>query len=450
MNIRVCDSIMGSGKTTATLDLINKSSNDKKFIFVTPYLTEVNRVKTECKDKNFKEPDDTFTKLASLKELVKQGENIVTTHVLFESFDKATIELFKETNYILILDEVVDVIEPMRIRKGDQDVLIQTDVLRIDENNRVTKGDNDEYVKNKGTYSRIVRMAETERLIRIKDSMFMWDFPIEVFTIFDSVFILTYMFDCQLQKYYFDANGIKYEYWHSKKENDKYTLCKGRNKGSDWNIRSKIKERISIYDGDLNNIGKTKTALSNNWYLKSNKKKKTDLRLNIQNYYKHITKSKSSEFLWTTFKDHKKHLIDKGYKSEDKIIEDIDGNVIIERSPFCALNVRATNDYADRTNVVYGINLFMNPYLVAYFDERDIKVDQDAWSLSEMIQWIWRSAIRNDENINIYIPSKRMRDLLIEWLEVEEFDILEVFEDSQHIEADEEVFDMFDPEAKYF
>ena len=40
------------------------------------------------------------------------------------------------------------------------------------------------------------------------------------------------------------------------------------------------------------------------------------------------------------------------------------------------------------------------------------------YALSEMIQWIFRSRIRNNEDINIYIPSSRMRNLLIEFLEV--------------------------------
>ena len=33
-----------------------------------------------------------------------------------------------------------------------------------------------------------------------------------------------------------------------------------------------------------------------------------------------------------------------------------------------------------------------------------------------MLQWIWRSAIRDGKPINAYIPSKRMRELLINWM----------------------------------
>jgi hypothetical protein len=34
-----------------------------------------------------------------------------------------------------------------------------------------------------------------------------------------------------------------------------------------------------------------------------------------------------------------------------------------------------------------------------------------------MIQWIWRSAIRDGEEVYLYIPSKRMRTLLTDWMD---------------------------------
>lgn len=33
-----------------------------------------------------------------------------------------------------------------------------------------------------------------------------------------------------------------------------------------------------------------------------------------------------------------------------------------------------------------------------------------------MVQFIWRSRIREGKEISLYIPSKRMRELLKEWL----------------------------------
>ena len=48
----------------------------------------------------------------------------------------------------------------------------------------------------------------------------------------------------------------------------------------------------------------------------------------------------------------------------------------------------------------------------------------DLWALQEMLQYVWRSRIRGNEDtksledrkINLYIPSKRMRNLLEQWL----------------------------------
>lgn len=45
-------------------------------------------------------------------------------------------------------------------------------------------------------------------------------------------------------------------------------------------------------------------------------------------------------------------------------------------------------------------------------------MNEDLLAVSDLLQWIWRSAIRkhNPEPINIYIPSLRMRTLLYQWL----------------------------------
>ena len=60
----------------------------------------------------------------------------------------------------------------------------------------------------------------------------------------------------------------------------------------------------------------------------------------------------------------------------------------------------------------------MHPAISQFFLQKGIKVNEDLFGLSEMIQWIWRSRIRNGEKINIYIPSTRMRTLLKSWLDM--------------------------------
>ena len=83
---------------------------------------------------------------------------------------------------------------------------------------------------------------------------------------------------------------------------------------------------------------------------------------------------------------------------------------------FLSYNIRATNDYRDRDHLAYCVNVFYNPILKNYFVDHGVEIQEERYALSEMIQWIWRSSIRDGKEIWIYIPSRRMRELLQEWL----------------------------------
>ena len=60
--------------------------------------------------------------------------------------------------------------------------------------------------------------------------------------------------------------------------------------------------------------------------------------------------------------------------------------------------------------------MYAHPMVEHYFNQHGFSIDVNKYALSEMIQWIWRSAIRDGEDIYIYIPSKRMREVLQLWL----------------------------------
>lgn len=117
-------------------------------------------------------------------------------------------------------------------------------------------------------------------------------------------------------------------------------------------------------------------------------------------YFKRVIKSKSKENMWTTFEDYKAQCKGEGYSKG-----------------FVPCNSRATNEYKDKTNCAYLINRYYKPTINNFFTDKGVKIDEDIWSLSELIQWLFRSAIRDGKEINLYIPSKRMRNLLIQWLD---------------------------------
>ena len=97
------DSICGSGKTSAIINMINEDKSNNKYIYITPYLSEVDRIKKSCNNKRFFEPKITGkgeNKSFNFNKLILNGKNIVSTHALFQKCNQDTISLIKTNDYI--------------------------------------------------------------------------------------------------------------------------------------------------------------------------------------------------------------------------------------------------------------------------------------------------------------------------------------------------------------
>lgn len=384
---------MGAGKTTTSINFINNSSDDTKFLYITPYLTEVKRIIDSCPNKKFRQPETYGSKLTGIKLLFDKGYNIVSTHSLFSMFDDEIIDLAYANNYTLIMDEVADVIEPLDISKDDLETITEKYAHIIDGN--LLEWHATEY---KGEFEKYKRLCDLKCLALYGGIAILWLFPISTFRAFRNIYILTYMFSAQTQKYYYDYYGVEYNYLYIKGDNiNNYEFTDEVVKYSVPNYR----DIIHICDTEkLNRIGDMDAALSKTWYERNkNNQLMKQLKNAVGNYFKNYTKTKSSENLWTTFKTYKNLLSGKGYSKG-----------------FLTSNIRATNEYRDRIAVAYLINKYFNPCIKNFFIQNGVSIDEDTYAVSEMLQFIWRSAIRDGKEIWIYIPSKRMRTLLQQWI----------------------------------
>ena len=385
-NVKIVDAMMGAGKSSAAINYINQSEADEKFLVITPYLPEVERYRKECPTKHFKQPTygtgGNGTKLGSLKTLINRGENIVSTHALFQKFDNEVIDLCRASHYTLIMDEVAEQLK-------DSFVVIEEDTNLIH-----WREDKSEY---EGRFSDIKNLCDLGSLAYYNGSVMMWLFPIRAFNAFRNVYILTYMFSSQMQRYYYDYYGLPYQYL-SVSEDNGYHFVEGK---SDKLANINYHDLIHVLDSDkMNSIGDRKGDLSLTWFERNkNNNVSKKLKNNLLNFFQNIRGGKAKDCLWTTFKDYKHRLQGKGYTKG-----------------FLAINARATNDYQDRTSVAYIANRYMDPVIKNFFVQHNIDVDEDGYALSEMLQFIWRSAIRQGKEIWIYIPSIRMRTLLIDWI----------------------------------
>ena len=405
--IYIVDEIMGRGKTTAAINYINGSHDDEHFLVITPYKDEITRYIGECRSKRFVQPryadnDKRYTsKLDSIKEQIRAGRNIVSTHALFQKFDNEVIDLCKELNYTLIMDEVANVVDNYELSEDDFQLLQDSKRISVNEETGEITWIDDSYGNGdfEARFEDIRNLCNLGSLCYYGGKLFIWLFPIEVFKAFSSVYIMTYMFHAQIQRYYYDYYGLEYTYIHIS-GNDISSYRFSDEEDLDTVKRDYSKLIHVLQNEKLNSIGDFKTNLSSTWYSKNtNTPIMKKLKNNTYNYYRNITGSKKDEFFWCTFKDYQRQLASKGFMNR-----------------FLAVNTRSTNSFKDCKNVAYLVNRYLNPVVKNFFSSKNVIVDEDGFALSEMLQFIWRSAIREYNEINVYIPSSRMRNLLLTWI----------------------------------
>lgn len=403
--IKVCDSIMGSGKTSAIISYIN-SHPEKRFLYITPLLAEATRINNACPEAHFVEPSKAnpefhFNKSKHTMFLIENGMNIASTHQAVLYYTKDILKMLQEKNYTVIIDEEITVFEQDNsISYGD--VLMSIDSGHVQESHpgyfeRTQKKYTGEAL------ARMFRMMESRPLIKLgdkkNDKMWYWVYPKEFLESVSEVIVLTYLFEGSEMDLFLRMNNIAYQYIGvTKTDTGQYVLSETEMHKPDY-IQN-LKDIVHIFNGEkLNAIGDGKHDLSMNWY-KKNPQKVAQLKANIWNYFNRKTDFPPSERLCGTYCDFWGKIRSKGYWNSD-----------------LAFSSRATNNYRNKTVLAYPVNIFANGHLVTFYAENGYTLDQDRYALSTMIQWIWRSAIRDGNEIYLYIPSRRMRNLLINWIE---------------------------------
>jgi len=414
---KVYDAMMGSGKTTRIIDEIKTADNSQNFLYITPLLNECHRIAgttydqddilkrpiitTEdetsihyeylddavLKDKRFKHPNyKGGNKAESLQHLLKNKENVVSTHQLFMNLTPSMLE--DASDYVLIIDETIQVYDVYaEYTSKELEALFRLGWIKIDDDKVTLRFQRDNFGDNGGDptgtkYENLASMCDLGQLLYVDQKLIVWELSIDTLKAFKEVWIATYMFEGSQMSAYLKSYGANYE------------LIKFGNKPSD------IKHLVNISDNKhINDVGVKTTALSSS-HFKTNKKVLCEqLAKNLDNYFRNHAKAKKTDRLWTSFKEVSSSVAGTRYKDE-----------------WLAFNTKATNEYKDKSNLAYLLNLYPNPMVVKASAMKGYPVKEDIFALSEMVQWIWRSAIREDNEINIYVPSQRMRSLLVAWL----------------------------------
>lgn len=404
--IKVIDNMCGSGKSTKIFQIMQEEFNkdpEVRWLYITPFLTEIeDRVPATLPQMKFKSPENKGNgKLSNLKDLVLKGCNIASTHVLFGMLTPDVVDLLISMKYRLVIDEAINCVGLLghELRPSDTKALLTSGMVMVDSANRGRLIWNEEvYPDHDGKYAVIRSMCHMGTLYCYADTFLMFEYPPKLLCGLDHVWVLTYLFNGSDMRCWLDLNNIP------------YTIMNNQELGlrSEADIKEQVRQNLTIITNrSLTGCRQRDTTLSKSWYQNANsddiKKYKAMLRSCVV-----TNKAKAGNVFWTVYKDFKGVMSGAGYTKG--ISEDMPA--------FLPMNTRSTNNYKEYELCMYAVNLFKNPVEVNYLISNGISVDEDTFALSEMIQFVWRGAIREGKPMKVLVLSTRMRNLLIKWLEV--------------------------------
>jgi len=421
--VEILDALCGTGKTHAIISWMHRNPT-KRYLYVSPLLSEIEeRIVPECEDLSFKYPEtcEDKTKTGHLTELLREGHNVAFTHNLYTRMTRQHMELIEAQNYVMIIDEEVSMIEPLEASSAGNSGYTNNDLKYLYNDNKVTVDPDDfgrliwqwEDYGSEAKYSRLKSMCDlgmvycadykTERKTgeRIDEiHSLVTQLPVELLSCCKRVILISYLFKGSIMDAFLKMKGVDVVPLDKNKEG--ITL-----RFSNEEILEQITDLINfVKTPSTKKIGRKR--LTYTYYANDlTEEDAKEISAAIRSVGREC-KATSDDMMWTCPKDrafgnkkNRNYIKPKGYAANKCYV-------------YCS--ARATNDYAKKHTLVHALYRHPNLTVEKYLEHYGVSIDTDNFALAELIQWVWRSRIRNKQPINLCILSTRMRILFQHWL----------------------------------
>ena len=399
--VTICDYPCGSGKTAS---MIEGFRSDRKYLVIVPLLTEVDRVVEWSKSTPFQQPhandNNAPTKTETLESMVLQGQNIVATHSLFERLGPLARRSLL-SDYDIIIDEVPEVVRPVssKSKVSIEEFYLNTGYMTVDTKTGLVsptgkwwsmRDDVDDTLS-----TTILTYANTGCLYLLEVHLFIWAMPKELLTAGRTTTILTYKSEGSVLSSYLKKLDVPVEVANDNQREEAF--------------RKKAAELITIKDIpalsrlSLSHSGQL-AGMSNSNYCRTVVNALKNLR------GRQLKDVSAENILITCAKDG-------WYKGGDEKVAGpfASGSKLFQGANWLPKVTRGTNKYAHCSHLIYLYDQHMNPYVARWLEDNSRAFD-DAYALTELIQWVWRSRVRKGRPVTLYLPSPRMRQLMEQWL----------------------------------
>lgn len=431
MDIKVIDAVMGTGKSTWAIQQLKETN--KRTVVILPYRDEIKRYQDDLADLGnhlvaLHEDLQTKNKQERFDDALEDTQVILITHALFTKFLKPHVfQIIDQGDWHLLMDEAIPAFEAIKgLSKTILNGWLVGDIVTEEPiNDTLTRivpvpGIAEAYIKaddyvcsraEKG----FLKQSLVHDLLRSnsKDGKGFFSFTLSEHRLksFESVTVLTYMFRGSDLDYWCRMKDLKVDHQELTRDTEGLFHLQphdGQYSGEQFRHMIEIldvKSKFGTMPGQLSSTS-TRTKLSDDNVNEIQK----DLRRLFRNR-KIGPMIESEDFMFSCLGDYRTTW--KGERLPKKFIGE---------STWVAFSTRGVNTLSHKHNLAFLYNIFPQPAVEHIVNSglRGITTySRDTYALSSMLQWIWRSAIRNGEAIRVYIPARRMRELLEGWLDAE-------------------------------
>lgn len=400
--VKLVDSMMGTGKSTGILNWMDSNPHNS-YIFVSPLLSEVEeggRVHQHLKNVTLEIPsDDEGTKSDSLLKMLESGDSIACTHSLYLSMTDKHFKALEVMGYVVVIDEEVDVIDGFnQCSKDDLQWLLEKGDISIrDEDGMVEWVGARDKITSKHKYHSFLQYCDAKALYSTKrsETMMVSQLPIKLFEVAKEVIILTYMFEGNVLDSFLKLKGFETEAFDG-------ITCEKVDK-------SRIRELLTVVPPNSKILP---YAMSSTWWTEASEKQINDVANYIRNTANKYNLT-ADDVLWTVPKaravrqrGQKKNLMKPMSYTRDSNRE----------SCYLSATTRATNKYSHKKAMFHCYNRRPLVPVSSYLQDYGCSIDFKVFATSELVQWLWRGCIRNNEPMVVAIGSERMYNYFLEWL----------------------------------
>jgi hypothetical protein len=405
--LTIVDYPCGLGKTNALLSIL-EARPDLLVLVVVQTLSEVDRIISSVPKGRIYAPEGPGslhrTKGEQLEPLVHAGRSIVITHNLYERAGiLANQGAF--SSYQVIIDEVPNavsvsdlVLDPVSFKE----FYIDPGYFSLREGGLVVmtyKGDDEEARLKQALDERLISNIRSGRLYYDGKKHFIQTIPTSLFTHADSVTVLTFLSEGSLFLKFLEKHQIDYRVLRSSKCNQEF--------------QQRAKENLKIHR--MPSLDKMSFGYSKQTSYKAKSKEVRSIRNALKNLkQRDLAGVDLKNLIITCAKQNWFHRSGSSYNEAKPSLFSIDSRMF-KGANWLPNTTRGTNDYLHCTHAIYLYEQNANPILLNWLNANDAQFKSD-YSLTEMVQWIWRTRVRRGEPVHVYMPSKRMRGLLQAWL----------------------------------